>query len=122
MARAFCFDRYRWSLQLPGLVRTLGDHACSVTGQENWLVIRGMDDQGRPVEYEIYFRLRRRMPNVLRLVIESAYVRAPGRPAPGLPNSRKGRIRFQVMAAKVFRGNRYAIPATTVDRNRRLKR
>ncbi len=28
---------------------------------------------------------------------------APGTPGPGVPHDRKGRIRFQVMAAKVFR-------------------
>lgn len=115
VARAFCFDRYRWSLRLPGLVRTLGNHACYFTGQENWLVIRDIDDLGQPVEYEIYFRLRRRPPNALRLVIESAYVRDPGRPGPGLPNSRKGRIRFQMMAAKVFRGE----PLRDPSHNRR---
>jgi len=104
VARAFCFDRYRWSLSLPGLVRTLDGHYCNFTGQNNWLVIRTIDDQGRDVDYEIYFRLRRHDGNTLRMVVESAYVRLPGTPGPGLPHERKGRVRFQVMAAKVFRG------------------
>lgn len=104
VARAFCFDRYRWSLSLPTLVRTLDGHFCNFTGQGNWLVIRAIDDQGREVDYEIYFRLRRHDKHALRMVVESAYVRAPGTPGPGVPHDRKGRIRFQVMAAKVFRG------------------
>ncbi|MBN9478543.1 MAG: hypothetical protein J0H72_31180 [Burkholderiales bacterium] len=102
--RAFCFDRYRWSLSLPEQVRTLDGHYCNFTGQGNWLVIRAIDDQGVAVDYEIYFRLRRHDDNTLRMVIESAYVRTPGSPGPGIPHDRKGRIRFQVMAAKVARG------------------
>ena len=104
VVRAFCFDRYRWSLSLPDLIRTLDGHFCNFTGQGNWLVIRAIDDQGRDVDYEIYFRLRRHDKNALRMVVESAYIRAPGTPGPGVPHDRKGRIRFQVMAAKVFRG------------------
>lgn len=111
VARAFCFDRYRRSLQLPDLVRTLSDHCCYFTGQGNWLVIRVIDDRGLSVKYEIYFRLRRRIANVLRLVIESAYVRDSGRPGPGLPHSRKGRVRFMVMAAKVLRGEPLRYPS-----------
>jgi len=104
VARAFCFDRYRWSLALPELVRDLDGHYCNFTGQGNWLVLRTMDDQGRQVNYEIYFRLRRQAEHALRMVIESAYVRSPGSPGPGVSHERKGRIRFQVMAAKLARG------------------
>jgi hypothetical protein len=111
VARAFCLDRYRWSLSLPTLVRTLDGHYCNFTGQGNWLVIRTIDDQGREVDYEIYFRLRRQSGTVLRMVVESAYVRAPGSPSPGVPHERKGRIRFQVMAAKVFRGESLRDPS-----------
>lgn len=46
-------------------------------------------------------RLRRHDKNALRMVMESAYVRAPGT---GVPHDHKDRMRFQVMAAKVFRG------------------
>ncbi|MBB5217318.1 hypothetical protein [Parapusillimonas granuli] len=115
VARAFCFDRYRWSLSLPTLVRTLDGHFCNFTGQGNWLVIRAIDDQGREVDYEIYFRLRRHDKDALRMVVESAYVRALGTPGPGVPHDRKGRIRFQVMAAKVFRGE----PLRDPSHNRR---
>jgi hypothetical protein len=61
------------------------------------------NDQGREVDYEIYFQLRRHGGDTLRMVIESAYVRAPGTPGPGVPHERKGRVRFHVMAAKVNR-------------------
>lgn len=102
--RAFCFDRYRWSLSLPELIRTLDGHHCHFTGYGNWLVIRAIDDQGHEVDYEIYFQLRRHGEDTLRMVVESAYVRAPGAPGPGVPHARKGRVRFHVMAAKVARG------------------
>lgn len=111
IARAFSFDRYRWSLQLPDLVQRLSEHMCYFTGQGNWLIIRGIDDQGHFVDYEIYFRLRRRAPSMLRLVIESAYVRDLDRPKPGLPTSRKGRVRFRVMVAKVLRGEPLSDPS-----------
>lgn len=115
VARAFCFDRYRWSLSLPDLIRTIERHDCNFTGQGNWLVIRAIDDQGREVDYEIYFRLRRLGEHTLRMVVDSAYVRAPGSPGPGIPHARKGRIRFQVMAAKIARGE----PLRDPGRNRR---
>lgn len=115
VARAFCFNRYRWSLSLPALVQTLNDHYCNFTGHGNWLVIRSIDDQGQAVDYEIYFRLRRHEGNTLRMVVESAYVRLAGTPGPGVPHERKGRVRFQVMAAKVFRGE----PVRDPSRQRR---
>jgi hypothetical protein len=102
--RAFCFDRYRWSLSLPELVRSLNVEYCNFTGWGNWLVVRLLDDRGRLRDYEIYFQLRRHGANTLRMVIESAYIREPGSPGPGIPHARKGRIRFQVMAAKIARG------------------
>ena len=81
------------------------------TGHGNWLVIRSIDDQGQAVDYEIYFRLRRHEGNTLRMVVESAYARPAGVPGPGVPHERKGRVRFQVMAAKVFRGESLRDPS-----------
>jgi hypothetical protein len=64
-----------------------------------------IDDKGRRCEYEVFFRLRRGdAPRTLRLVVESAYVRDPAKQKPGLPRSRRGRIKFAVMAAKTLRG------------------
>lgn len=103
--RVFCFDRYRWSLQLPEIIARLDSHTCYFTGRENWLAIDMIDDEGRRCEYEVFFRLRRGdAPRTLRLVVESAYVRDPAKKKPGLPRSRRGRIKFAVMAAKILRG------------------
>src|SRR5262249_40148600 len=57
--RVFCFDRHRWSMQLPRIIATLDSHICYFTGRENWLAIELIDDEGRRCEYEVFFRLRR---------------------------------------------------------------
>jgi hypothetical protein len=85
-------------------MRTLDGHYCNFKGHGNWLVIRAIDDQGLEVDYEIYFQLRRHGGHTLRMVVESAYVRASDTPGPGVPYERKGRVPFHFMAAKVFRG------------------
>ena len=74
------------------------------------MLVKGIDDQGKLVDYEIFFRLRQLAPAMLRMVIESAYVRkAPDRGA-GVPRSRKGAIRFYVMALKILRGDQLRDP------------
>lgn len=74
------------------------------------MLVKGIDDRGKFVDYEIFFRLRRLASSMLRMVIESAYVRkAPERGA-GVPRSRKGAIRFHVMALKVLRGDQLRDP------------
>lgn len=110
VARAFCLDRYRWSLQLPAIIYSLNQQRCYFSGQGNWMLVKGMDDQDKLVDYEIFFRLHRLAPLTLRMVIESAYVRkAPGRGA-GVPRSRKGAIRFHLMALKILRGEQLRDP------------
>lgn len=69
------------------------------------MLVKGIDDQGKPFDYDIFFSLRQLAPAILRMVIESAYVRkAPDR-GTGVPRSRKGAIRFYVMALKILRGD-----------------
>jgi len=111
-ARAFCFRRHRWSLNLPSTVHSLLCQPCHFTGYHNWLVLEGIDDQGGKVEYEIYFTLRRdATPGVLNMYIESAYVRDLGRAAAGRPKSRNGTMRFFVIAGKVLRGEAVRNPS-----------
>ncbi|WCM23909.1 hypothetical protein NDK50_23995 [Paraburkholderia bryophila] len=104
VARAFCADRHRWSCRLPGIVAQLGERRCYFTGHSNWLVIEDITEHGDPVEYEVFFRLRRAGASVLRLVIESAYVRDISNGKPGVPRNRRSIVRFRVMAAKILRG------------------
>lgn len=102
--RAFCANRYRWSLQLPAIIYSLHRQQCYFTGQGNWTLVKGIDDQGKLVYYEIFFRLRRFAPTRLRMVVESAYAREGMEHGPGVPRSRRGSIRFYVMALKILRG------------------
>ena len=104
VARAFCAARHRWSLRLPTIVAQLGERRCYFTGHSNWLVIEDITERGDPVEYEVFFRLRRAGASALRLVIESAYVRDPGRGPAGIPRNRRSIVRFRVLAAKILRG------------------
>lgn len=69
------------------------------------MLVKGIDDHGKLVDYEIFFRLRRLAPFMLRMVIESAYVRTAPERGAGVPRSRKGAIRFHAMALKVLRGD-----------------
>ncbi|MFM0153612.1 hypothetical protein [Paraburkholderia sediminicola] len=104
IARAFCFDRYHWSFRLPAIVAQLGERRCYFTGHSNWLVIEDVTHRGEPVEYEVFFRLRRAGASALRLVIESAYVRDVSKGRVGIPRNRRSIVRFRVMAAKILRG------------------
>jgi len=115
VARAFCFDRHRWSLQLPAIIAQLQDQRCYFTGHSNWLVIEDIQDDGVTVEYEVFFRLRHIDANTLRLIIESAYVRDPAKERPGIPSKRRSIVRFRVMAAKTLRGE----PIRDPNHNRR---
>ncbi|WP_147394070.1 hypothetical protein [Paraburkholderia sp. BL23I1N1] len=67
-------------------------------------MIEGITHLGEPVEYEVFFRLRRAGASVLRLVIESAYVRDVSKARAGIPRNRRSIVRFRVMAAKILRG------------------
>jgi len=111
VARAFCAERYRWSLRLPAIVAQLSARRCYFTGHSNWLVIEDITDRGEPVEYEVFFRLRRMGASALRLVIESAYVRDVTKGKTGTPRNRRSIVRFRVMAAKILRGESIRDPS-----------
>ena len=101
--RAFCFDRYRWSLNLPSIIQNLNHQKCNFTGHSNWMVVECINDQGVALKYEIFFRLKRESALCLRLVIESAYVRT-NTGTLGSPTNRRSVVRFSVMVAKTLKG------------------
>ncbi|WP_322055246.1 hypothetical protein [Paraburkholderia bannensis] len=104
--RAFCLDRYRWSKQLPAVIASLNDEVCYFGKHANWLVVRVIDDEGKEVQYSIYFRMRKGdAAGTLRMVIESAYERGAEKPSPGMPKNRKSKMRFKIIAAKTLRGD-----------------
>ena len=74
--RCFSIDRYRWSANLPRIIRSLpSGRTCYFTGHRNWLAIEILGPQGRNLVYEVYFNVTRLSSNLLRLYVESAYVR-----------------------------------------------
>ena len=77
--RCFSIDRYRWSANLPGIIRSLpSGRRCFFTGHDNWLSIQVLDPKGRNQVYEVYFNVARQSRNFMRLYVESAYVRTEG--------------------------------------------
>lgn len=111
VARAFCFNRHEWSLNLPAIVKTLADRKCYFTRHGNWFVVEDIDNRGATVEYEVFFILRRDTSKSVRLVIESAYVREAGAEATGAKKNRRGTVRFKVIVAKRLRGETLRNPA-----------
>lgn len=73
--RIFCFKRYSLSYQLPDIVKRVGDRPCFHTGKGNFFVVELMDDEGEIQEYEVYFQVSRERRGLLRLFVQSAYIR-----------------------------------------------
>ena len=104
--RCFSMDRYRWSANLPAIIRSLpSGRTCYFTGHRNWLAIEILDPQGRNLVYEVYFDVARLSSNFLRLFVESAYVRTE-RQSIRRPSDfkRKHKIGGKLLLAKRLRG------------------
>jgi hypothetical protein len=77
--RVFDFRRYSLSLQLPGIIDTLLEQKCFHTGQSNFFTVKLIDENGTPVEYEVFFKAYKpEKKRPLTLIVESAYVRDEG--------------------------------------------
>jgi len=73
--RCFSDDRHTLSLNLPDVFRTIINRRCYFTGRQNWLTIEVLGAGGTMKDYEIFFNLSRWSSGMLRLYVESAYVR-----------------------------------------------
>jgi hypothetical protein len=100
--RTFCPMRYRRSFELPAIIRTLETRRCEfargISGLVNYVTVETADGE----RYAAFFELRRFKavgPNAVQLMVQSAYVLDPGKPAPG-----KGRIHFHALLGHVLRG------------------
>jgi hypothetical protein len=100
--RTFCATRYSRSLELPTIIRTLERRRCEfargVGGQMNYVTVETADG----ALYAAFFDLRRFKkvgPDAVHLMVQSAYVLDPGKPAPG-----KGRIHFHALLGHTLRG------------------
>jgi hypothetical protein len=73
--REFDFQRYELSKRLPAIVETLPRRKCFHTERGNFFCIDLVDDQGKHIEYDIFFAASRSSKGGLNLFVQSAYVR-----------------------------------------------
>jgi hypothetical protein len=100
--RTFCPERYARSRELPHIVRTLERRRCefarSFGSPLNYVTV----DLASGARYAVFFDLRKLKkmgPNAAHLMVQSAYVIAPTKPAPG-----RGRITFHALLGHTLRG------------------
>jgi hypothetical protein len=106
--RAFCPDRYDLSLRLPALIQGLGEPAAFVhetAARRNWMYAALVEVPIAGTRYQIFFELRRAIPERRRLqdldmIVESAYPADPNRPEPNI----LGPVRFALLAGSLFLG------------------
>jgi hypothetical protein len=96
--RIWCFDRYKLSFFLPDIARGVSQKKCYNTGKGNFFLIDLVESDGSISEYEVYFKVTRAGKGVLRLYVESAYIRDAEH---GSAQPKKKKIRFFVIAYNV---------------------
>lgn len=111
--RAFCPVRYELSPRLPALIRGLADPGSRVhetATRRNWMYAAVVEMPAAGTQYQIFFELRRTVPERRRqqdidMIVESAYPADPSRPEPNI----LGRVNFQLLAGSLYVGK----PVTT---------
>ncbi|OZB05561.1 MAG: hypothetical protein B7X54_05035 [Idiomarina sp. 34-48-12] len=93
--RIFCFDRYQLSFLLPDIVKVINQKKCFHTGKGNFFIIEVPNNDGKPLEYEIYFNVARANGGRFRLFVESAFVRDDEHQS---SQPKKNKINFFVIA------------------------
>ena len=94
--RVFCFDRYELSRQLPAIIRSLGDRNCYHTSHGNFFTVELITEEGKRIEYEVYFDvIRAGRKGWLNLIVNSAYERTKDNETARL---RKRKIHLDVIA------------------------
>ncbi|WP_312266244.1 hypothetical protein [Neisseria sp.] len=76
--RIFCFDRYYVSHQLPEILREIDKRHCFFTSADDkFLTVSLIGKDGKEIDYEIYFSLRRAKEKKydVHIFINSAYIR-----------------------------------------------
>jgi hypothetical protein len=106
--RAFSPNRYALSPGLPALIRGLADPGARVhetAARRNWMYAAIVEVPVTGTRYQIFFELRRTVPERRRLqdlemVVESAYPADPSRSEPNI----LGRVSFLLLAGSLFVG------------------
>lgn len=83
------------SHKLPQIAKDISKRSCYNTGKGNFFTIEMATDEGKSIEYEVYFKVSRESKGRLRLFIESAYIRDDEY---GTSQPRKKKIGFFVIA------------------------
>jgi len=74
------------------------------TGRGNFLTVETVDPAGERLEYEFFFRIHRRSGRLLRIYVESAYLRdAVRRDDSPAPLKHRRKMRGKVLLAKTLR-------------------
>lgn len=103
--RCFCDIRYKLSHHLPGIFKTFPDRLCLFTGRDNWLTVEIINASGQCEKYEVFFSITRQSRRMLRIYVESAYIREAGYPENKPVNlKRRDKVRAKVLLAKKLRG------------------
>ncbi len=107
--RLFCFNRYGYSRQLPAIIKSMGERTCWHTHHDNFFTIELMSEQGRTIEYEVYFDVTKatRQGGWLNLVVQSAYERTDDYAS---LQPRKKKIRLDVIAYNKQSGKKIRRP------------
>lgn len=104
-SRCFCEDRYRFTDKLPAIIESLPERMCFFTGRENWLTVEITTTSGEREEYEVFFRVTRQSGKMLRIYVESAYVRdefaSDKRP---MKRVKRDKVKGVTLLAKKLRG------------------
>lgn len=117
--RCFSDKRYQHSLHLPGIFESLPERKCFFTGHSNWLTIEILGGCGNPLEYEVYFSLTRQSSRMLRIYVESAYVRDRDNPGNRPAHFRhRDKVRAKVLLIKKLRGESIRRPRHGVGKRR----
>lgn len=78
--RVFDFERYELSKLLPCLVEELPRRKCYHTGKGNFFTVEVITREHQAEEYFVFFESSRtKRKSILRLFVQSAYVRSAGR-------------------------------------------
>ena len=105
--RIFCFDRYGLSFALPDIAKSLNQRPCFHAGRGNFFVTEPMDGSEGRKTYEVYFNVSRVNRGLLRLFVQTAYVRDSAR---GSSQPKRKKINFFVIAHNTRMGKEIKAP------------
>lgn len=73
--RLFDLERYEMSKRLPEIIASLPERKIRQTGHGNYISVDLSHQDGTPIEYDVFFKVKKVGRGKLELRVESAYVR-----------------------------------------------